>query len=122
MFASPAPQLIRCMHGPSAIGGQAEVHWLPGLTPVELSAAATIQSDAVANDTVRTFVTRVDDHYLVECYSAAGRRINFCGHGALAAAFVMFEQQAVAVTLEFANEKQTWQANYAGNDITLFYI
>jgi predicted PhzF superfamily epimerase YddE/YHI9 len=109
-----------------AAGGIAAVHWLVDVAPDELHAAA---GELLANqhdiDCVQVFVTGGDGRYVAESFSPAGRRIHFCGHGALSAAWVVFDQhEQAATTLEFSNAEQHWQARRSASelsDISLTY-
>lgn len=126
------PQLVRCMFDASgaAAGGLANVHWLADVPPNELltTAEARLAHGAVT-DCVQVFVAGSDGRYVAESFTPAGRRIQFCGHGALAAAWVMFDQhEPDAATLTFSNELQSWQGQPSsddssdeGSDITLIY-
>ena len=119
--------LVRCMYDAGeAVGGIAGVHWLADVVPDELIATAgALVAGQGTNDCVQVFVAGGDGRYVAESFSPAGRRIRFCGHGALAAAWVVFDQHEPAATLlEFANAVQSWQARRSVSelsDITLTY-
>jgi predicted PhzF superfamily epimerase YddE/YHI9 len=111
------------MYSDSATGGVADVHWLADVSPLELTnAAVSFFTNNNSNDTTQVFVTARDGGFVAESYSAAGRRINFCGHGALAAARVVFDQHAADATeVEFSNAAQSWQARCSADRIALIY-
>jgi len=93
-------------------GGLASVHYL-GDVPFDTfdSYATSLFTDAVRLRPTEVLVAGGAGRYTVESYSANGRQIQFCGHGALAAAFVVFEQlEDVAVSVNFFNHYQCWQA------------
>jgi predicted PhzF superfamily epimerase YddE/YHI9 len=117
-------RLLRCMHttAPDS-GGLANVHWLADISPNELQIfAASLFMRGELGDCTQVFVAAVDGRYVAESYTPAGRRIQFCGLGALAAARVAFDQQATeANVLEFANAEQSWQSSAEDSDITLIY-
>ena len=109
-----------------AVGGIAGVNWLADVAPDELiTTAEALVASQDMTDCVQVFVTGGDGRYVVESFSPAGRRIRFCGHGALSAAWVVFDQYEPAATLlEFANAEQRWQARRSAaalSDITLTY-
>jgi predicted PhzF superfamily epimerase YddE/YHI9 len=122
------PQLVRCMFDANgaAAGGIASVHWLVNVPPNELlaTAEARLAREQVA-DCAQVFVAGSDGRYVAESFTPAGRRIQFCGHGALTAAWVIFDQHELdAATLTFSNELQSWQARRTAADpgnITLIY-
>ena len=108
-----------------ASGGLAMVTWLPNVAPAELDGvAATVQDSA---DTLYTWVCVAGDgdRYIAESYSPSGHPIQFCGHGALAAAWVMLtEHNREAPVLSFSNRQQSWQARRVDSgfaDIALTY-
>jgi predicted PhzF superfamily epimerase YddE/YHI9 len=111
-------------------GGLANVHWLANISPNELPVAAeTFFASGAASDCTQVFVAHDDGHYVAESFTPEGGRIQFCGLGALAAAWVVFDQHAADVAvLQFANAEQSWQARQSSadpsnddSDITLIY-
>ena len=61
---------------------------------------------------VRVLVSGDNGRYSAESYSTANKPIRFCGHGALAAAWFVFEQiETGAEVLEFANTDRQWRAH-----------
>jgi predicted PhzF superfamily epimerase YddE/YHI9 len=111
-------------------GGLANVHWLADVSPTELYATAeTLFASGEVSDCTQVFVAGDDDRYVAESFTPEGGRIQFCGLGALAAAWVVFDQHAAdATVLEFANAEQSWQARQSSadsstndSDITLIY-
>jgi len=108
------------MHSAAApdSGGIAMVRWLPDVLPAQLDAVApTLQIPADSSATV-VCVTSDADHYWAESYSPAGTPIEFCGHGALAAAwFMLHEHKPDAPALRFINRQRTWQARRAASDV-----
>jgi len=114
------------MHGGNAEGGLAEVHWLGSVaSPDVIEAAASRLEDLPAADCVRVFLAAHDGRYTAESFTPAGNRIRFCGHGALAAAWWVFEQpETNAASLQFSNADRSWlaQSSAAANaDIRLTY-
>ncbi|MBT8422010.1 MAG: PhzF family phenazine biosynthesis protein [Gammaproteobacteria bacterium] len=102
---------VRCMHSDTAAGGRADVHW-----------SEEPPKKSIKADCVQVFVTPVDNEFRAESYSINGKRIQFCGHGSLAAAWVAFSEHApAAATLNFFNANQSWQARRVGDEITLVY-
>lgn len=100
---------LQCMHGADAnrdyAGSGAQVTL--GEPPAQAGAARETQ----------VYVHRVDTAWRVAAFSAAGAPIRFCGHGALAAARVVFDHGAPqSATLQFASAAQTWSATRAGAD------
>jgi predicted PhzF superfamily epimerase YddE/YHI9 len=130
MPATGVPQLIRCLYGADperdGEGGLAYVHWLPGVHPEQVAATAgSILAGQAQPAHASVFVGGAAGHYVAESYLPDGTAIQFCGHGALAAAWVVLnEHEADAQSLAFANEKHHWQArrSAAGDaDIALTY-
>lgn len=130
-MASQAPVLIRCMHdsvadASNAAGACAWVHWLPDVPPDNLQA----QADAILAEHRERIYTAVlvaggAGYYVAESYTAGGSHIQFCGHGALAAAwFVLHECEPAAQSVAFMSRQQHWQASRcesAAADIALLY-
>ena len=89
-----------------AVGGIARVNWLEDVAPDELIATAgALVAGQNSRDCVQVFVTGSNGRYVAESFSPAGRRIHFCGHGALAAAWVVFDQyESAATALDFVNK------------------
>jgi len=104
-------QMMRCMHSGDAVGGVVDVFW-------QKEPPAEIRGD---RGCVRVYVTAVNGEFRVQSYSKQGKRIQFCGHGALAAAWVAFQHAPDAESLNFFNANQSWQGRHAGDDITLIY-
>lgn len=125
MSAPSTPHLIRCMYSDTAAGGMADVHWLAGVSVDELQAIPTALFANTTFDHVQVFVAGGNGRYLAESYSPQGDRIQFCGHGALAAACVAFhEHEPDAESLHFSNADRDWQARRSDADatgITLIY-
>jgi predicted PhzF superfamily epimerase YddE/YHI9 len=123
MSALQAIASLRCMYSDTAAGGVADVHWLADASPLELTnAAEKFFNGNNPNDTTQVFVTGRDGRFVAESYSATGRRIQFCGHGALAAARLVFDQHAAGATeCEFSNAAQSWQARCSAERIALTY-
>jgi len=127
-------QVIRCMFGTNAgttaEGGLATVHWLTDV-PAEQTvvSAETMLAGQRTQSFASVFVAGDADGYVAESFSPQGTHIQFCGHGALAAAWVVFDQlEPKAATLTFSSELQNWQARPSsddssdeGSDITLIY-
>lgn len=121
---------IRCMQGTLAgsvaAGGVAAVHCLPDV-PAELviEAAESMLPSLEAAHHTNVFVAGGAGQYVAESYSIDGVRIRFCGHGALAAAWlVLREYEPNATRLEFANADRRWRAQRASGtaaDISLTY-
>jgi predicted PhzF superfamily epimerase YddE/YHI9 len=109
-----------------ASGGLANAHWLADVSPheIQLSAEQFFASGA-AGDCTQVFVASDEGRYVAESYTPEGGRIQFCGLGALAAAWLVFDQYATdAAVLGFANAEQSWQARRSAaddSDITLIY-
>ena len=123
MPALQAIASLRCMYSDAAAGGVADVHWLTDASPLELTnAAVSFCNGNNSNDTTQVFVTSHEGRFVAESYSATGRRINFCGHGALAAARVVFDRHAAGANeCEFSNAEQSWRARYSADCIALTY-
>lgn len=99
------------------VGGEADVVWLGGMNhSAVLDAATNWLTNATNRNCVSVFIAVDAGRYIVESYSLSGRRIEFCGHGALAAAFCIFEQHSDASPQAFRNEWRDWEAirNAAG--------
>ncbi len=123
-------RLIRCMDGVSrdfvAEGATAVVNWLPAVAAEGVIGAAESllrQRNFLLHTNV--FVAGADGRYVAESYSPDGRRIRFCGHGALAAAWFVFEEaEPNATVLEFSGEQQSWRArraqDSAGNTVLVY--
>ena len=130
-MALQAPVLIRCMHDSvadtsNAAGACAWVHWLPDVPPDNLRAQAdAILAAQPARIYTAVLVAGGDGYYVAESYTAAGTHIQFCGHGALAAAwFVLHECEPAAQSVAFMSRQQHWQASRcesAAADIALLY-
>jgi len=130
-MALRAPVLVRCMHDSvadarNANGACAWVHWLPDVSPDNLRA----QADAILAEHRERIYTAVlvasgDGYYVAESYTAAGMHIQFCGHGALAAAwFVLHECDPAKQSVAFMSTRQHWQARRCESvaaDIALLY-
>ena len=139
-------QLVRCLYGTSpdrlAAGNLAEVYWLgellprqlPRQLPKQLPKQLQEQLMAVAEQKLRSltqpvgtfvFVTKCNDGYIAQGFSADGRAIQFCGHGALAAAWVVFNEcEPNADHIHFSNALHSWEALRADQpdaDISLIY-
>jgi predicted PhzF superfamily epimerase YddE/YHI9 len=125
MLSSITSYPVRCMYGDGAEqGGAASVHYLGDVSLTQFDGyAAALFSETAPLHSTEVLVARSADGYLVESYSASGRQIQFCGHGALAAAFVVFEQlEPAAELLSFSNHYQSWHAQRsAGGVIALLY-
>ena len=112
-MTAPAPVLVRCMYDPVADGRHAHgacawVHWLPAISPDNLRAEADaiLAKHRERSDTA-VLVAGGAGYYVAESYTAAGRHIQFCGHGALAAAwFVLHECEPAAQSLAFMSIQQ----------------
>ncbi len=127
---------MRCMHttAPDS-GGLANVHWLTNVSANDLSKQLQLAAEALfasgeVGDCTQVFVAGEGGRYVAESFTPQGRRIQFCGLGALAAARVVFDQHKLnAAVLEFANVEQSWQARQSADDsdiaatnsITLIY-
>jgi predicted PhzF superfamily epimerase YddE/YHI9 len=120
--------VVRCMHGAAdgfdAAGGVAAVRWLPEVSREQVCSAAELllsAYDPLMHTTV--FVAGSAGQYVAESYSIEGERIQFCGHGALAAAWWVFnELELDASRLEFANRLHSWRARRgAAGSIVLVY-
>jgi predicted PhzF superfamily epimerase YddE/YHI9 len=108
------------MHGADPVGngegdgegGLAYVHWLEGVLPEQVAATARSMLAGQAQLThASVFVAGESGHYVAESYSAVGTAIRFCGHGALAAAWVVLhEHEANAQSVAFTNYQHGWQA------------
>ena len=118
--------LIRCMYSDTAVGGIANVHWLADMPTEQVDAAATAVLGSEPAEHVQVFIAGSKGRYRAESYSPNGARIRFCGHGALAAAFVVLQEvEPQAESLHFYNADRDWQAQRSGaatSDITLTYI
>jgi predicted PhzF superfamily epimerase YddE/YHI9 len=123
-------QVIRCMFGTNAgttaEGGLATVYWLS-----DVAAEQTIVSAEAMLARQRTrafasvFVAGDAEGYVAESFTPQGARIQFCWHGALAAAWAVFNEHAPdAGILEFKNARHRWYArrsDAADRDIALIY-
>ncbi len=111
------------MHGEGAAGGNADVHWLGAADAAGMEAAAAQLFATNVCDHAQVLLTGSAGHYSAESYTIAGTRIRFCGHGALAAAWVACtELEPAAASLDFHNADRFWQARRTGTDrITLVY-
>jgi predicted PhzF superfamily epimerase YddE/YHI9 len=125
-----APQLIRCMHGVdpehAGEGGLAYVHWLEDAVPEQLSATAeAMLAEQAPREHASVFVAGGAGRYVAETYSPDGTRIRFCGHGALAAAWLALnEHEPDAGSVAFMNKNHDWQARRSSDadaDIVLSY-
>ena len=74
-----------------------------------------------ARDTGLTQVSATPDGagWTIESFTAAGEPIRFCGHGALAAAFVLFDRYPDADTLRCRNALHNWVARRAAGELPL---
>lgn len=98
------PFKLQCMHG------TADDRALAGNTALVTLAAAPQLGPASAGGT-QIYVVASGPVWQVAAFSAAGAPIQFCGHGALAAARVVFDQfPAGPARREFASATQTWTA------------
>ena len=104
--------LIRCMHDATGelAGGLAEVHFGDSVAPVPA-------------DHVQVIVAGGGGRYSAESYSTMAQRIRFCGHGALAAGWFVFDQvEPAADEIVFSNADRSWRARRAGSEnVTLIY-
>jgi predicted PhzF superfamily epimerase YddE/YHI9 len=125
-----APQLIRCMHGVdhehAGEGGLAYAYWLEDAVPEQLSATAeAMLAEQAPREHTSVFVAGGAGRYVAETYSPDGTRIKFCGHGALAAAWLALnEHEPDAESVAFMNKNHDWQArrsSAADADIVLSY-
>jgi len=99
-------------------GGLANVYWLPDVSSGELDALARMLLRSTDPGATLVCVTGDQNQYFAESYSTAGKRIQFCGHGALAAAWLIFEQhQQDQSELIFANHRHSWQAKRIDSSI-----
>jgi predicted PhzF superfamily epimerase YddE/YHI9 len=120
MVVVPASELIRCLHGDESKasslmngeGGLARVHWCPDVPATKLSARAEMLLGGHEHrDHVAVLLAGAMGHYVAESYAPDGRRIQFCGHGALAAAWVALQElEPDAQSIAFRNEQFSWQA------------
>ena len=135
---------LRCFHGArqgdDAEGNLAEVRVLQAAGLPKLVAAAAhgedslwggIERPAAAAGLARVWIARDAAQYRIETFGPAAtvasvtrpgprsglsRPVGFCGHGALAAAFVAFaELEPDANELRFANHGQHWLARRRGS-------
>jgi len=108
-----------------ASGGLAMVTWLPNVLPAELDGVAATLRDSADTLYTQVCVTGDGDGFVAESYSPSGHPIQFCGHGALAAAWVMLtDHKPEAPVLDFRNRQQSWQARRVDSgfaDIALTY-
>jgi predicted PhzF superfamily epimerase YddE/YHI9 len=105
-------------------GGYARVHYLGAVSASAFDRyASSLLGSLPVLDSTEVLVAAAESGFTVESYSANGRQIQFCGHGALAAAFVVFDQIAGAVeSVSFANHYQGWQGRQVAPDaIALSY-
>lgn len=114
------------MYGDDAAGGVATVHWLADVAPTELDSVVAGLVSSTSFDHVQVFVAGANGRYRAESYSPHGSRIQFCGHGALAAArVVLHELEPQASLLEFHNADRAWQARWSAagdtSALTLIY-
>jgi predicted PhzF superfamily epimerase YddE/YHI9 len=95
-----------------AVGGHANVYWLPEVSPDSLLAEAeSILAAYSASQHTAVLLAGAAGHYVAESFSPAGARIQFCGHGALAAAWlVLNEREPLAQSVAFTNKERSWQA------------
>ena len=122
---------MRCMHGtdPShdGAGNLAEVYWLNNTTPDEVAATAgTILARQVQQSVTSVFVAGAHGNYVAMSFSPHGAPIQFCGHGALAAAWVVLNQhEPNAESVAFSSGQRSWSArrsNLPDADVTLTYV
>lgn len=131
---APAPELIRCLHGDESEasslingeGGLARVHWCPDVPATKLSARAEMLLGGHEHrDHIAVLLAGATGHYVAESYAPDGRRIQLCGHGALAAAWVALQElEPDAQSIAFRNEQHSWQAwrgDSAAANIALVY-
>lgn len=143
LYTLPTASLVRCFAGQDvAAGSLARVFLLSdpaimaSVAAFETAAAMLARDMALGNDTlapVGVFAGQLQrrseqaaaSDWRIASFSAAGRRIQFCGHGALAAAFVLFDQCVVTGTLHCESQSQQWLARRnspaAGAGVTLVY-
>ncbi len=101
------------MHGADAAGGRAQVERVD-TAAAELDALA-LQTDSAGE--VLVLISGADGDYRAESYQADGTPIQFCGHGALAAAFaVLADPEPTAGELRFCNRRHAWRARKADAD------
>jgi predicted PhzF superfamily epimerase YddE/YHI9 len=95
-----------------ALGSDASIFWLGKIQHADLLAESASLVHALDVDTTATvFVGEDGEDFVAESYSAHGRRISFCGHGALAAAWFTFKTRGpLEEPLSFKNKERTWQA------------
>lgn len=111
------PDLVRCMFSDTAAGGVASVRWFADLSPRDLNSTAAALLAGESAGHVQVFVIGGNGNYLAESYSPNGTRIKFCGHGALAAAWVLLNgHESNTETLQFSNADRSWQARRSGDD------
>jgi len=112
-------------------GGLAYVHRQDDIRADELAAlSATSAAARSPSEHVNVFVSCAEDAnqrgYAVESYSTDGAPIQFCGHGALAAAWAVLNQTAAPqAPADFFNRYRRWcgrLAESADADIVLTYI
>ncbi len=108
----PDTAKVRCMHDVAGLaGGVAEVIWLGEMSHgAALDTAAKLLADTPNRSCVSVFIAVDAGRYIVESFALSGRRIEFCGHGALAAAFCIFEQHPDSRSQLFCNEWRDWGA------------
>ena len=71
---------------------------------------------------MQVFVAGSNGTYIAESFTTAGTRIQFCGHGALAAAFaVLNEVEPDAESVQFSNADREWQSRRSDDSVTLIY-
>ena len=127
MAGMTEPMLMHCMFSSDAAeGGRAQVRLLSaGVTEeaAEVAIASAMNDSAV--DCVAVFIAGVAGHYRAEAYHPDGHAIQFCGHGALAAAFHVYSNvETEALEMKFFNRRHQWiarRAEAADADITLIY-
>jgi predicted PhzF superfamily epimerase YddE/YHI9 len=112
--------------GHTAVGGIAEVHSLQDVPAEQTRAVAeSFLARHPERSHTTVFVAGEAGRYVVESYSPGGARIRFCGHGALAAAWVVLNgNEAAADELECINADRSWQARRSADataDIVLSY-
>jgi predicted PhzF superfamily epimerase YddE/YHI9 len=113
------------MFSDTAAGSVARVHWLADTAPAELVATAEALFAEQRPDHVQVFVAGNNGRYVAESYTPDGTRILFCGHGALCAAYAVFQEyETDATRLDFSNADHNWQARRSApgsSDINFIY-
>ena len=126
MVSVTQPAYVCCMQGgddPEELaGGLACVQYLAEAHAGPDAEAASVAAGA---DCVSVLISGTAGRYRAESYDPDGHAIQFCGHGALAAALHVFnELEPDAIELEFFNRRHQWAARRgasADTDISLIY-